>query len=363
MQDATSFPDDLNGCHALLVEQASAIVELQSSREALTHENQELLLTIQKLLARLSGHRRERYDDPAQLTLGFGDDPAVEDGLADAAAQAEEVIQQYTVQRKIKPKQPRHEQLPPHLPRYEVEADVRPSEKECPQHGPREIVGYDQTETLEFERPKLKVRVTKYPKYACLSQPECGVAQAARPAGLVEGNRYDTSVAAEIVVAKYGYHLPVYRQQDYFAGSGWMPRRSTLLNILSSAAYVLEPLYLHYADLVRTAPVIPTDETRVMLLLPPELPLPKPEDPKSQRVYEVFSAAQEQGKAQVSGRMWVYRSLGPGGANVFDFTVSRHRDGPQEFLKNYTGTRASTNWASKFTSSALNVRFMVIFLS
>ena len=371
MQDAThffdnAFPQDLNDCHALLtelsgrlvtqqsqlqhqqsqlrthealvVEQATAIVELQNSREKLTQENQELLLTIQQLLARLSGHRRERYDDPAQMKLGFGDDPAVRDGLADAAAQAEEVIQEYTVKRRIKPKQPRNEQLPDHLPRYEVEADVPPSEKECPEHGPREIVGYDRTETLEFERPKLKVRVTKYPKYACPNQPECGVAQAPRPASLVEGNRYDTSVAAEIVVAKYGYHLPVYRQQDYFAGSGWMPRRSTLLNILASAAYVLEPLYWYYANRVRTSPVIPTDETRVMLLLPPELPLPKAEDPKSQRVYEVFSDAREQGKAHVSGRMWVYRSLGPDGANVFDFTVSRHRDGPEEFLKNYTGT-------------------------
>jgi hypothetical protein len=35
--------------------------------------------------------------------------------------------------------------------------------------------------------------------------------------------------------------------------------------------------------------------------------------------------------------MWAYRSLGPTGADVFDFTVSRHRDGPQEFLRDYTG--------------------------
>ena len=53
---------------------------------------------------------------------------------------------------------------------------------------------------------------------------------------------------AEIVTAKYAFHLPTYRQQDWYAGSGWMPDRSTLLNILASAAYVLEPLYQHYAD-------------------------------------------------------------------------------------------------------------------
>ena len=74
-----------------------------------------------------------------------------------------------------------------------------------------------------------------------------------RPAGLVEGNRYDTSIAAEIIAAKYAYHQPTYRQQDWFAGSGWMPQRSTLLNILSNAAYVLEPLYHHSADYLHCA--------------------------------------------------------------------------------------------------------------
>jgi transposase len=51
-----------------------------------------------------------------------------------------------------------------------------------------------------------------------------------RPTGLVQGNRYDTSIAAEVITAKYGFHLPVYRQQDLFAGRGWTPDRSTLLN-------------------------------------------------------------------------------------------------------------------------------------
>jgi hypothetical protein len=154
----------------------------------------------------------------------------------------------------------------------------------------------------------------------------------------VEGNRYDTSIAAEIIVGKYAYHLPTYRQQDWFAGSGWMPQRSTLLNILSSAAYVLEPLYHHSADYLRTAPVIPTDETQVMLLLPPDIPAARNGDAKSRRIHEVLNAARAENKSHVSARMWAYRSLGPEGVNVFDFTVSRHRDGPQDFLKNYSGT-------------------------
>ncbi|HEX4378872.1 MAG TPA: IS66 family transposase [Candidatus Acidoferrum sp.] len=345
MQDATSLPQDdslpqdLAACHALFVEQAAAIVDLQNRRAQLARENDELNVTLQKLLARLYGRRSERQeDDPNQLPLAFGDDPAVQDGLADAAAEAEKIVQEFTVRRRAKKRPPRSEKFPEHLERYEVVAEVPPAEQHCAEHGPRQIIGYDVTETLEFQQPKLRVRVTKYPKFICAESPECGVTQPPRPAGLVEGNRFDTSIAAEIITAKYAYHLPVYRQQDWFAGSGWMPGRSTLLNIMSSAAYVLEPLYLHYADYVRTSPVIPADETLVMLLLPPEVPPARDGDLKSQRIHEVLSAARAKNKSHVSARMWAYRSLGAGGANVFDFSVSRHRDGPQEFLKHYTGT-------------------------
>jgi len=331
MPDAHPLPQDLDACHALLAEQARALVELQAKRERLSQENESLALTLQKLLAQLYGRRSERQiDDPAQRKLDFGAEQSVQDGLADAAAEAEQIVQQYTVRRTSKKKRPRSEQLPAHLPRYEVTAEAPPAEQRCATHGPRRLIGYDLTETLEFERPKLRVRVTKYPKFVCADHAECGVGAAPRPASLVEGNRYDTSVAAEIITGKYAYHMPVYREQDYFAGSGWLPGRSTLLNIMSSAAYVLEPLYLHYADHVRSAPVVPTDETPVMLLLPPEIPALKAGDVKAQRIHEVLSAARAANKSHVSARMWAYRSLDADGANVFDFQISRRRDGPQE---------------------------------
>jgi len=48
-------------------------------------------------------------------------------------------------------------------------------------------------------------------------------------------NRYGTSVAAEIVTGKCGDHLPIDRQQDYFAGCAWTVDRSTLLNIFRAS--------------------------------------------------------------------------------------------------------------------------------
>ena len=69
------------------------------------------------------------------------------------------------------------------------------------------------TSALVLIPPQLEIRVTKFPKYACPNRPDCKVTQAERPEGLIEGDRYDTSVAAEIITANLGYHQPLYREQ------------------------------------------------------------------------------------------------------------------------------------------------------
>jgi transposase len=345
MQDATPLPNDLDACHALLLEQAQGLVEMHQSREKLSQENEELKLTILKLLQRLSGNRSERWrEDPNQLKLEFGEDPAADDALADAALEAETIVQEYTVRREIKKKRPRTEKFPEHLERYEVTADAPKDQKFCPQHGERQLIGYDVTETLEFERPKLRVRLTKYPKYACPEQSECGVGQAERPVGLVEGNRYDTSVAAEVMTAKYGYHLPLYRQQDWFAGSGWMPSRSTLLNILTAGEFVLQPLAAHYRDVLLAENGLGCDETHVTLVTPTSIPAIDPDDPRSKRIHEVVARAHQNNRASITARMWAYRAFEVP-VNVFDFTVSRHRDGPDEILSGFTGKLMADCWS------------------
>jgi transposase len=364
MNETQLLPDDLAACHAMIVtlrqsnsaqsqqlnqhsytitEQARAIVEQQQTITELQQLAEEQKLTINELLQRAYRHRSERYrEDANQLKLDFGNTPEAGDaaaGLAEALEEAEQVIVAEHQRRRRKPRKARDESLPEHLPRYEVTLEASKEAQYCAQHGARKLIGYDRQETLEFERPKLKVRVTLIPKYICQGEPACGVAEAPRPEGLVEGNRYDTSVAAEILTAKYGYHLPIYRQQDYFAGSGWTPSRSTLLNILTASAVVIRPLVLYLREEVIASGVLGTDETRVTLLLPPEIPLAREGNAKSQRIYDVFSEARAEGRPSVSGRMWAYRSLTVP-INVFDFTVSRHRDGPDELLvaSHFTGT-------------------------
>ena len=346
LSEATRLPDDLPACHALLAEQARTIVEMQQSRIDLSQEIESLKLVLAKLQQQIYGRRSERVvDDPNQIKLDFGDDPAVQDALADAVAEAEEIVEEVVRRKKNKkPRRPHSGRFPEHLERYEVIAPATDEQTNCAAHGERQLIGYDQTETLEFLRPVLRVRVTKYPKYICPGQPECGVKQPPRPESLVEGNRFDTSIGAEIVTVRFGYHLPYYRQQDWFAGSGWTPSRSTLLNISAAVAETLRPLVEYYRKLLLACGGLGCDETTVNLIVPAVIPHVDADDPRSQRIHEVLTRATQAGRKSIDARMWAYRPFELP-VNVFDFTVSRHRDGPDELLADYTGSLMADCWS------------------
>jgi len=312
----------------------------------LEQKNKDLELAYSKLWRERFEARSERYiRDPDQLCLDFGNTADAADaaaGLADAVEEAD-VIPEH---RRRKPRKKRDESLPEHLPRYEVTASVPDEVKHCEAHGERRLLPeemWDKTETLEFEPPVLTVRVTKYPKYTCPSASPCGIASPERPIGIVEGNKYDASVAAEIITGKFSYHLPIYRQQDYFAGSGWAPGRSTLINILAGSFFVLEPLLDYFKQTVQNDSVIGCDDTSVTLLYPKTLPIFDLNNPKERRTHEVFTEALNENKPSIRAKMWAYRGANTK-LNVFDFTVSRHRDGPELFFADYSGTLLGDCW-------------------
>ena len=151
--------------------------------------------------------------------------------------------------------------------------------------------------------------VKKYPKYACAGHPDCGIASPERPTSLVEGDRYDTSVAATIIEAKWFHHLPIYRQQDLFAGSGWTPGRSTLLNIVSQVEFVISPLIAFMTELVQQDIGVGLDETSCRMLLPTTMPEVIPGDAKSRRLAEKVAEARAKGDDSLLAKMWVYLGL------------------------------------------------------
>ena len=323
-------PSDLASCWAIIDAQRATIATQARQIEALTAEHDKLRALIQRML---NGNRSERrvLDDPNQSWLPFENSAEFQEARAEAQAEAQAIVQRYEVQRKAKPRKPRSDAFPSHLRREEQIVPVAAALSHCGEHGPRQLIGYDATETLVHRRPELYVLVKKYPKYACAGEPACGVASPERPTSLVEGDRYDTSVAATIIEAKWFHHLPIYRQQDLFAGSGWVPGRSTLLNIVSQAAFVITPLVAAMTRLVQQDIGVGLDETSCRMLLPRETP--RGDDLKSRRLAEKVAEARAAGHDSLLAKMWVYSGLHTARYNIFDFRVSRHRDGPDDFFR------------------------------
>lgn len=70
------------------------------------------------------------------------------------------------------------------------------------------------------------------------------------------------------------------------------------------------------------------------MLLPKVVPKLDPSDSKSVRLHEKLREAKAAGDKSLLAKMWVYSGLHDAPYNIFDFRVSRHRDGPEEFFRN-----------------------------
>lgn len=310
---------------------------LQKENKQLQTERDWYKVEYQKLVKMMiaENKRSERHISTGDSPwLPFESQQELEEARKEAEAEAQSLLDKHKDNTTVKTKKPRSNALPANLPEVKKLCDVPEQDRVCPQHGPMSQIGTDSTETLVYEPAKLYRLVTEYPKYACSCCTEHGVKSSERPTGLVEGNKYDTSVAAAIVVHKYDMHLPLYRQTDIFAGSGWNPSRSTLQNILEQVDFAIVGLFYFMAKAVQSDGAVGLDESSCRMIMPVELPEAKAGDLKTQRLTEKIHEAKRKGENSIMGKMWAYRGLDKAPYNIFDFRISRHRDGPDEFFRN-----------------------------
>ena len=329
----------------LLGEQQKEIARDKDVIRQLEEKNRQLEKDYAQLYRERFGRKSERYiADPDQLRIDFGDtDDAADaaDGLAEAVEEAGLKVKEHT-----RRKRRTNNAFPAHLPRVEKVRDADAADKICPTHGEKQLLPesmWDVLEKMVLIPPRLEVHVIKYKKYACKNQPQCGVASAERPTGIVEGDKYDTSVATQIITHKYAYFLTLYRLQNMFAGSGWAPSRSLMLNILINCAMIIEPLLAYFKRTLQGDSIVACDDTGIKLLYPKVPPAFDLNDPKQKRAAEVFDKALKEKKSSINAKMWAYRGVNVK-LNVFDFTVSRHRDGPELFFEDYSGTILGDCW-------------------
>ncbi len=330
--DNNNLPNDLAACHALIEQERARNEELSCEHEKLATEMEKLRKLLSKLV---NGSRSEKriLSGPSQALLPFESEEEFQAAKAEAEAEAKQIVDEYTVKRHERKKKPRKESLPADLPRIEVAVEIDESLKNCQTHGERKQMGEDIVETLVVEPPKAYVEVRRYPKFICEADKKCGVTSPERPTGLVEGNRYSPSVAAAVIDYKWNHYLPIYRQQDLFAACGWTPRRSTLLNLVNAVEFVVDPLVALMTRQVQQDVGVGIDDTSCRMLLPTVDPPIDPADPKSVRLAEKIREARAKGDKSLIAKMWAYSGLHRSPYNIFDFRVSRHRDGPDEFFR------------------------------
>ncbi len=128
-------------------------------------------------------------------------------------------------------------------------------------------IGADVSERLDVIPAQFRVLVTHRPKYACRAC-EQAVVQAPAPERLIKGGLPTEAMVASVLVSKYAWHLPLYRQAQMLAAQGLDIKRSTLAFWVGYAAAELRPVYERLRELILTSAKIAVDETKAPVLDP-----------------------------------------------------------------------------------------------
>jgi len=213
--------------------------------------------------------------------------------------------------------------FPAHIPRETQR--IEPPHADCPQcHGELKPLGEDVSETLELEPLRFKVIRRVRPKLACT---RCdAIVQAPAPSNPIERGMAGPGLLAHVVVAKYGDHLPLYRQAEIYARDGVELDRSLLASWVGGVSTLLMPLTDALRAHVVAADVVHADDTPISVLAP--------------------------GRGTTkTGRLWTYvRDERPAAGTMapavwFSYSADRKGEHPQRHLADFAGILQADGYA------------------
>lgn len=238
---------------------------------------------------------------------------------ADLAAVAKEIEQLRSPATAPQDKQqPKRQALPANLPRREIRHEPQSTTCRCGCQMKR--IGEDVAEKLDYVPGVFSVERHVRGKWAC-AQCET-IIQAPVAAHVIDKGIPTTGLLAQVLVAKYADHLPLYRQEAIFGRAGLAIPRSTLAQWVGNCGVQLQPLVHAMRAEILTHSVLHADETPVQML--------KPGAGKTHRAY-----------------LWAYA---PGAfedtkAVVYDFCESRAGEHARSFLGDWKGSLICDDYA------------------
>lgn len=206
--------------------------------------------------------------------------------------------------------QPKRAPLPAHLPRVEVRHE--PERTLCSCGCAMKRIGEDVSEKLDYTPGLFVVERHIRGKWACA---KCQtLIQAPVPAVVIDKGLPTAGLLAQVLVAKYADHQPLYRQEGIFERAGLALPRSTLAQWVGICGVRLQPLVDALKAALLERSVLHADETPVAMLAPGK--------GRTHRAY-----------------IWSYSSTAFDSlrAVVYDFAESRAAAHPKGFLEGWRG--------------------------
>jgi transposase len=233
--------------------------QLEQCQQALAESRRENALLRQKvdlLVKRVFGSSSEPLDRN-QLELLT---------LPESAATPLVTVASPEKERSKSPPQQRVARLPENLPVVEEVIDPEPVKA---QPEAWRCIGQEVSEQLDFEPGRFLRRRVVRRKYVHRTELDSAPVIAALPERLLDRSLPAPGLLAQIVVAKYCDHLPLYRQEQiYQQRHGVHLPRQSLTRWVELAADWLKPIYEHIRTGVMGGGYVQVDETPVDYLAP-----------------------------------------------------------------------------------------------
>ena len=230
---------------------------------ALDAENEKLRVAMQTLKEMMFGKRSERLAALVAEQLELDD---LETGVTPPAPANDDLPATKPAGKPRKRARRNIGALPKHLPR--CEQVLEPDATACPCcEGRLHKIGEDVSEVLDVIPAILRVLRTIRPKYACRGCTD-GVVQAKVLPRLIESGMASTALVTHVVVSKFAWYLPLYRQVQILASQGIHLDRATLAGWVKRAAWWLKSLYELQLRTIQASPRLFCDETPMPVLDP-----------------------------------------------------------------------------------------------
>lgn len=232
---------------------------LEESNETLQAQVAQLKHQLEWFKKQLFGSKSERRliePSPDQLSLGEGLQPASQD------AELRQQIPAHTRRRRA----PQGEddtvsglQFDESVPVEVIELED-PQVKDLPAEAIEQI---GEKVTYRLAQQRGGYVVLKYVRKVIKHKETGSISCAPAPAGVIERSHADVSFLAGLVIDKFQFHLPLYRQHQRLEQAGITVSRPWLTQLVHKTASLLEPVYEAQLDSIRESAVIAMDETPI----------------------------------------------------------------------------------------------------